>query len=192
MVRWQENGGEIIFIGDYDKILKDKNSLTGKYLSGRMKINIPIHRKPVNKETKFIDIRGARENNLKDINAAIPLNMFTVITGVSGSGKSTLINDILYGGLKKKLEGSYNEKMGDHDHLYGSENIDAVELVDQSAIGKTFEKQSRYIYKGIRCYKRNVCEDFGSRAKKSFGRIFFIQCAGREMRDMRGNGTDKN
>jgi len=132
-----ENGGEVIFAGDYKKILTDKNSLTGKYLSDRMKINIPVHRRTINKETKFIDIRGARENNLKDVNIAVPLSMFVCITGVSGSGKSTLINDILYGGLKKKLEGSYNEKIGDHDHLYGSEHIDAVEMVDQSPIGKT-------------------------------------------------------
>ena len=102
-----EKGGEIIFQGPYEKILKDSKSLTGKFLSGKMKIEVPKVRRPVNKTTKFIKIKGARENNLKDIDVNIPLKMFVSITGVSGSGKSTLINNILFGDLKRKLEGSY-------------------------------------------------------------------------------------
>ncbi len=186
-----ENGGEIIFIGDYEKILKDKNSLTGKYLSGRMKINIPIHRKPVNKETKFIDIRGARENNLKDINAAIPLNMFTVITGVSGSGKSTLINDILYGGLKKKLEGSYNEKIGDHDHLYGSENIDAVELVDQSAIGKTSRSNPVTYIKAFDVIRETFAKTLAAERKNLSAGYFSFNVPGGRCETCEGTGQIK-
>jgi excinuclease ABC subunit A len=132
-----EHGGQKIFQGTYKEVLKDKNSLTGKFLSGAMKIELPIVRRKAGKETAYISIKGARENNLKDINVDIPLNMFTCITGVSGSGKSTLVNDILYGGLKKKLEGSYNEKIGEHDSIEGYRNISAVEIVDQSPIGRT-------------------------------------------------------
>lgn len=186
-----ENGGEIIFIGDYEKILKDKNSLTGKYLSGRMSINIPMHRRPVNKETKFIDIRGARENNLKDVNAAIPLNMFTVITGVSGSGKSTLINDILYGGLKKKLEGSYNEKVGDHDHMYGSENIDAVELVDQSAIGKTSRSNPVTYIKAFDVIRETYAKTLQAERKNLSAGYFSFNVPGGRCETCEGTGQIK-
>lgn len=132
-----EHGGQKIFQGTYKEVLKDKSSLTGKFLSGSMKIELPIVRRKTGKDTSYITIKGARENNLKDINVDIPLNMFTCITGVSGSGKSTLVNDILYGALKKKLEGSYNEKIGEHDSIEGFKNISAVEIVDQSPIGRT-------------------------------------------------------
>ena len=132
-----ENGGELIFKGSYDKILKDKNSITGKYLSGREKIKVPRVRRSVNNNSIFILIKGARENNLKDIDVKIPLNVFTCITGVSGSGKSTLIYDILYGGIKKKLDGFYKTKVGEHDAIEGIKNIDSVEMVNQTPIGKT-------------------------------------------------------
>ncbi|HRE40038.1 MAG TPA: excinuclease ABC subunit UvrA [Ignavibacteria bacterium] len=132
-----ELGGEKIFQGSYKEILKDKNSLTGKYLSGKLSINIPKLRRKITGNTKFISIKGARENNLKDIDVNIPLNMFVCVTGVSGSGKSTLINNILYGGLKKKMEGVYNERIGEYDTIEGINYIDSVEIVDQSPIGKS-------------------------------------------------------
>jgi excinuclease ABC subunit A len=132
-----ENGGKVIFRGSYNKILKHKNSLTGKFLSGREKIDIPESRRQKTDSTKFIKIYGARENNLKNINLSIPLNQFVCITGVSGSGKSTLVQSILYAGVKKKLDGFYSGKLGDFNTIEGFENLDAVELVDQSPIGKT-------------------------------------------------------
>jgi excinuclease ABC subunit A len=132
-----ENGGKLIFQGSYDKILKDNNSLTGKYLNGREKIKVPRLRRLQKKDTKYIMIKGARENNLKDIDIKIPLNFFTCITGVSGSGKSTLIYNILYGGVKKKLDGFYKIKIGEHDAINGIKNIDSVEMVDQTSIGRT-------------------------------------------------------
>lgn len=132
-----EQGGEVIFQGTYKEILTDKNSLTGKYLSGKEKIKVPSDRRKITKDTLFITIKGASENNLKEIDVNIPLNMFACITGVSGSGKSTFVNDILYGALKKKLEGSYSEKIGKFDELIGHKNIDAVEIVDQTPIGRT-------------------------------------------------------
>lgn len=132
-----ENGGEVIFQGRYEDILKNNDSLTGKYLSGRENINIPVTRKNVNDIDKFIVVKGARENNLKDISIKIPLNAFTCITGVSGSGKSTLTESILYPGIKKKLDGYYSEKIGEFDFIDGTEHIDSIETVDQSPIGKS-------------------------------------------------------
>ncbi len=132
-----ENGGKVIFQGSYKQILKHKTSLTGKFLSGKEKIEIPKERRAITDDTKYIKIYGARENNLKNINLAIPLNQFVCITGVSGSGKSTLVESILYAGLKKKIDGFYSGKLGDFNVIEGYENIDSVEMVDQSPIGKT-------------------------------------------------------
>ena len=129
-----EHGGEIIAMGTYDEVIKNKNSLTGKYLSG--KISIPLPAKRNEKKTKSIKIVGASEHNLKNINVEIPLNKFVVITGVSGSGKSTLIHDVLYGGLAKYLLMNPS-KIGKYEDLTGGEFIDEIEIVDQSPIGKS-------------------------------------------------------
>jgi len=131
-----ENGGRIVFQGKYEDLIKDENSLTGKYLSGRLKIPVPKQRRKP-KKGKSITIYGAREHNLKNINVEFPLNLFVCVTGVSGSGKSTLVHDILYAALKKIKEGSYEGKIGKFDKIEGHELIDAVEMVDQSPIGKT-------------------------------------------------------
>jgi excinuclease ABC subunit A len=132
-----EYGGEVVFQGTYEDILKDKNSLTGKYLSGKEKIKIPPTRRKIKSSTKFITIYGARENNLKNIDVHIPINMFTCITGVSGSGKSTLVENILYAGVKKRISGFYQERVGAHSKMDGIEYFHNVEIVDQSPIGKT-------------------------------------------------------
>ncbi len=128
------HGGEIIAMGTFDDIIKSKNSLTGKYLSGKMQIPIPKERNL--KNTKKVSITGAGEHNLKNIDIDIPLNKFVVITGVSGSGKSTLVHDILYGGLAKYL-GKVPPKIGKYKDIKGGEYIDDIEIVDQSPIGKT-------------------------------------------------------
>ncbi len=128
------HGGEIMAMGTYEEILKNRNSLTGKYISGKLEIPIPKKRKT--EGTKSISIKGAKEHNLKNINVEIPLNKFVVITGVSGSGKSTLIHDILYGGLAKYL-GKVPPKIGKYEDIKGGEFIDDIEIVDQSPIGKT-------------------------------------------------------
>jgi excinuclease ABC subunit A len=132
-----ENGGEVIFQGTYDKLLKDSKSLTAKFITGRQKVELISEKRTVDSGTDFLTIKGARENNLKNIEVKIPLKMFTCITGVSGSGKSTLVNSILYGGLKKKLEGFYEDKIGSHDSITGFEGLENVELIDQSHIGKS-------------------------------------------------------
>ncbi len=128
------NGGEIIAQGTYDEVLKNPDSLTGKYLSGKLKIPVPKKRRT--QKTKEVEITGASENNLKNININIPLNKFVVITGVSGSGKSTLIHDILYGGIAKYF-GFAPFKVGKFDDIRGGQFIDDIVIVDQSPIGKT-------------------------------------------------------
>jgi excinuclease ABC subunit A len=127
-------GGEIIFQGTFDEILKDRKSLTGKYLSNELAIETPKKRR---KWKDYIEITGARENNLKNINVKIPLNVMTVVTGVSGSGKTSLIKKILYPAIKKMQDG-YSERTGKFDRLDGDINrISSIELVDQNPIGRS-------------------------------------------------------
>jgi excinuclease ABC subunit A len=127
-------GGEIIFQGTFREILKDQNSLTGKYLAKKLNIPLPTRRR---KWKEFIGIKGARENNLKNINVKIPLNTFTAISGVSGSGKTSLVKKILYPSLKKMFDG-YAERTGKFDLLEGDyDRIGAVEMVDQNPIGRS-------------------------------------------------------
>ena len=128
-------GGEIVFEGNYNELICCNKSLTADYITGKKIIEIPKLRKAWK---NFIEINGARENNLKNINVKIPLNIFTVITGVSGSGKSTLVKKILYPALKKYYGYGYSEKTGSFNKLSGDlSQIKNVELVDQNPIGKS-------------------------------------------------------
>ena len=128
-----EHGGEVVAIGNAEEIMKNKNSLTGAYLSGRIQIPVPeIRRKP----TGFLTIKGARENNLKNIDVKIPLGVMTCITGVSGSGKSSLTNEILYKRLARDLNRARTIP-GKHDDILGIEQLDKVIDIDQSPIGRT-------------------------------------------------------
>ncbi|TJZ59840.1 excinuclease ABC subunit UvrA [Sphingobacterium olei] len=129
------NGGELVFAGDYDQILKDKHSLTGKYLSGELQIPVPKSRR---KWTDTVRIKGARENNLKGIDVDFPLNVFTVVTGVSGSGKTSLVKRILFPALQKAIGNYSGEQTGIFDALEGDfEQIEQVEMVDQNPIGRS-------------------------------------------------------
>lgn len=128
-----EHGGEVIAHGTAKEIMRNKKSITGAYLSGRIKIPVPKERKT---PTGSILIRGARENNLKNIDVEIPLGVMTCITGVSGSGKSSLINEILYKHLAKKLNRARTIP-GKHDGIDGLEQLDKVIDIDQSPIGRT-------------------------------------------------------
>ncbi len=128
------NGGELVACGTLPEIIASPRSITGKYLSGEWKIEIPAERR---KGTgNFITVRGARENNLKNIDVKFPLGVFTCVTGVSGSGKSSLITDILYPALSNRLNGSTMAE-GRYDKIEGLENVDKVIAIDQSPIGRT-------------------------------------------------------
>ena len=129
------HGGNLIFSGTYKEIIKDENSLTGRYLSGREEIAIPSSRR---KWSDFIEIKGARENNLQNVNAKFPLGVLTVVTGVSGSGKTSLVKRIFAPALQKVL-GNYNgEQTGYYDSIDGDyAKIEQIELVDQNPIGRS-------------------------------------------------------
>ena len=129
-----EHGGQIIAAGTVEEVMKVENSITGQYLSGRKFIALPEERRKPGKNC--IEIRGAKENNLHNINVKFPIGLFTVVTGVSGSGKSTLINEILYKGLANQLYRSYH-KVGAHKEIRGIEHIDKIINIDQSPIGRT-------------------------------------------------------
>ncbi len=129
-----EHGGELIFEGTVPQLLKDKKSITGAYLSGKQKIELPEVRRPGN--GKALVIKGARENNLKGIDVSIPLGKFVCLTGVSGSGKSSLLVEVLYKKLAQLLHGAH-EHAGNHAHIDGVEHIDKIINIDQGPIGRT-------------------------------------------------------
>ncbi|WP_353197724.1 excinuclease ABC subunit UvrA [Parapedobacter defluvii] len=129
------NGGRLVFDGTYDQILKEEDSLTGKYLSGKEHIPVPANRR---KWHDAIRVKGARENNLKGMDVRFPLNVFTVVTGVSGSGKTSLIKRILYPALQKAIGNYSGEQTGQYDGIDGDiQRIEQVELVDQNPIGRS-------------------------------------------------------
>lgn len=130
-----EHGGELIAQGSFDDICKAQRSITGKYLSGEKFIELPQKRRKVS-FSKCVQIKGATENNLKNLDVKFPIGVLTCVTGVSGSGKSTLVTEILLKSLKRKIYGS-GEKPGKHKNILGTSNVDKVIEIDQSPIGRT-------------------------------------------------------
>ena len=139
------HGGEVVFAGTPEEIKKSKASITGQYLSGRKKIAVPEKRRSGN--GKFLEVIGARQNNLKNINVKIPLGTFTCVTGVSGSGKSSLVNDIIHNELAGVLNRS-KVVSGDFDKILGTEHLDKVIAIDQSPIGRT-PRSNAATYTGV-------------------------------------------
>lgn len=139
------HGGEIVCAGTVDEIKKCENSLTGQFLSGKKKIEVPEKRRKGN--GKFIEIKGAKQNNLKNIDVKIPLGKLVVVTGVSGSGKSSLINEILYKKLAAELNNA-RKFAGKHDAVLGIENLDKIINIDQSPIGRT-PRSNTATYTGV-------------------------------------------
>ena len=139
------HGGEIICAGTVDEIKKCERSVTGQYLSGKKKIDVPEKRRKGN--GKFLEIKGARQNNLKNVDVKIPLGELVVVTGVSGSGKSSLINEILYKKLAAELNNA-RKFAGKHDEILGIENLDKVIDIDQSPIGRT-PRSNTATYTGV-------------------------------------------
>jgi excinuclease ABC subunit A len=130
-----EHGGKVVVSGSYEELIASTESITGAYLSGRRAIEIPKNRRVIDPKRQLV-IKGAKENNLKDVEVSIPLGAFVAVTGVSGSGKSTLVNDILYSTLANKLNGA-RIVPGRHKTITGIDQLDKVVHVDQSPIGRT-------------------------------------------------------
>ena len=128
-----EHGGEVVACGSVEDLMACPESITGAYLSGRLRIPVPASRR---KPTGFLQVKGARENNLKNIDVEFPLGVFTCVTGVSGSGKSSLVNEILYKALARKLNRA-RTIAGKHESITGTEKLDKVIAIDQSPIGRT-------------------------------------------------------
>ena len=145
------HGGEIVACGNVEEIKKCEKSITGKYLSGKLKIDVPEKRRKAN---GYLEVKGARENNLKNVDVKIPLSVMTCVTGVSGSGKSSLVNQI----ISKQLTHDLNRaraKAGKHDKILGIENLDKVINIDQSPIGRT-PRSNPATYTGIFDYIRDL------------------------------------
>jgi excinuclease ABC subunit A len=163
------HGGYVVATGTPQEVMNNTNSITGDYLSGRKKIEIPSKRRPGN--GKMISLVGCRANNLKNITVNIPLQKLTVITGVSGSGKSTLVNDILYNGLSKKL---YRSKVivGDHDEIIGAEAIDHLINIDQDPIGRT-PRSNPATYTGVFDNIRDIFAETVEAKKRGYSKSRF-------------------
>ena len=172
-----KHGGEIVSEGTPEEIVKDKNSITGMYLSGKEEIAVPKKRR--SGSGKKLEIYGATENNLKNVNATIPLGKFVCITGVSGSGKSTLLNDILAKALSKYFWNSKDEP-GEHKKLLGIDHIDKMINIDQSPIGRT-PRSNPATYTGIFTYVRDLFAETREAKMKGYkaGRFSFNVKGGR-------------
>jgi len=184
-----EFGGEVIYSGSYDGLLKVENSLTGAYLSGRRSIAVPAVRRPVDSE-RVLKVVDARENNLQHIDVEFPLGVFTCVTGVSGSGKSTLVNDILATSLANDLNRA-RQVPGSHKRIEGLEYLDKLVQVDQSPIGRT-PRSNPATYTGVFDKIRNLfaaTPDAKMRGYKA-GRFSFNVKGGR-CEACHGDGTIK-
>jgi excinuclease ABC subunit A len=148
-----KHGGKVVFQGTPKQLLKS-DCLTGKYLSGRLKVEVKKEKEKENKSQKYLEIKGAQEHNLRNIDVKIPLEKFVCVTGVSGSGKSSLVNDILARYLLKKFYRA-KEEPGMHKEILGIENINKVVLVDQSPIGRT-PRSNPATYTGAFSYIRDI------------------------------------
>jgi len=181
------HGGEVVAVGSPEEIKQNPDSLTGKYLSRKLKIDVPKIRK---KSDTFITIKGARQFNLKNIDVKIPLGLFVCVTGVSGSGKSTLINEILYKDLAKKFYRAVDNP-GDHDEILGIENIDKVIIIDQSPIGRS-PRSNPATYTGLFTPIRELFSELPESKRRGFkkGRFSFNVKGGR-CENCRGDGLIK-
>lgn len=184
-----EHGGEIVHSGSFEELLKNTKSITGDYMAGRRSIEVPASRRPVDKKRQ-LTVRGARENNLKNVTVSFPLGVFTAVTGVSGSGKSTLVNDILYTSLANKLNGA-KQVPGRHKSIDGLEHLDKVIHVDQSPIGRT-PRSNPATYTGVFDHIRKLFAETSEAKMRGYtpGRFSFNVKGGR-CEDCSGDGTLK-
>lgn len=183
-----EHGGNVVAQGTAEEIKLVENSVTGQYLSGRKFIPVPKKRREC--DGRYIEIIGAKANNLKNIDVKIPLGVFTVVTGVSGSGKSTLINDILYNALAAKLHGA-RLRPSEHKEIRGLENIDKIINIDQSPIGRT-PRSNPATYTGVFDFIRELFSQTNEAKMRGYkpGRFSFNVKGGR-CEACRGDGMNK-
>lgn len=180
-------GGEIVAAGTAKDIMKCKRSITGAYLSGRKKIPVPEKRRV---PTGWIEVQGARENNLKNINVKFPLGVMTCVTGVSGSGKSSLVNEILYKHLARDLNRA-KEKPGKHDKILGMEQLDKVINIDQSPIGRT-SRSNPATYTGVFDMIRDLFASSKDAKAKGYGKgRFSFNVSGGRCEACKGDGIIK-
>ena len=183
------HGGNIMAQGTAEEIKKVENSITGQYLSGRRKIEVPKTRRKAVK-SKCIEVKGATEHNLKNIDVKFPLGVFTCVTGVSGSGKSTLVNEILYKTVAQKLNGA-NEKPGKCKTVKGIENIDKIINIDQSPIGRTPRSNSA-TYTGVFDEIRNIFAETNEAKLRGYGKgRFSFNVPGGRCESCQGDGVHK-
>ena len=183
-----ENGGYVVAQGTVEEIKKHPKSITGQYLSGRKFIAVPKERRQGN--GNYLTVKGARANNLKNIDVAFPLGVLTVVTGVSGSGKSTLVNDILYNALAAKLHGA-RLHAAEHEAILGLENVDKVINIDQSPIGRT-PRSNPATYTGVFDFIRELFSNSNEAKMRGYkpGRFSFNVKGGR-CEACRGDGMNK-
>ncbi|GAA3639468.1 excinuclease ABC subunit UvrA [Streptomyces chitinivorans] len=184
-----EHGGEVVHSGPLKELLANEASVTGQYLSGRRVIPTPEERRPVDRK-RMLTVRGAKENNLRNIDVSFPLGVFTAVTGVSGSGKSTLVNDILYTHLARELNGAKSVP-GRHVRVEGDENVDKVVHVDQSPIGRT-PRSNPATYTGVFDHVRRLFAETTEAKVRGYlpGRFSFNVKGGR-CENCSGDGTIK-
>ena len=160
------NGGELVAQGTVEDIINCPRSVTGQYLSGKKRIEVPSHRREGN--GSFIEIKGAAENNLKGIDVRIPLGKMVCVTGVSGSGKSSLINEILYKAVAAEMYGS-REKPGRYDEITGLENIDKIIDINQAPIGRT-PRSNPATYTGVFTHIRDLFSQLPEAKLRGYGK----------------------
>ncbi len=172
------HGGEVVHSGTYAELLKNKASITGDFLAGRERIELPRQRRPID-TNRIIKVVGAKENNLKDVDVEFPLGLFTAVTGVSGSGKSSLVNDVLYEVLANALNGAKGVP-GRHTRIEGLDLLDKVIHVDQNPIGRT-PRSNPATYTGVFDHIRKLFSETGESKARGYqqGRFSFNVKGGR-------------
>ena len=184
-----ENGGWIVHSGTLDELRQNKRSLTGQYLSGKRSITVPATRRPRDPQRQ-ITVKGAYENNLKDVTVSFPLSTFIAVTGVSGSGKSTLVNQILYRSLATRLNGA-RLVPGRHRSVTGTDELDKVVHVDQSPIGRT-PRSNPATYTGVWDQIRKLFAEVPEAKLRGYGPgRFSFNVKGGRCESCKGDGTLK-
>jgi excinuclease ABC subunit A len=184
-----EHGGMVVHSGSYEDLLKNTDSYTGDYLSGRRSIETPKKRRPIDKK-RIVTVEGAKANNLRDVTVNFPLGVFTAVTGVSGSGKSSLVNDILYKVLANELNGA-RQIPAKHKRVTGLEHLDKVVHVDQAPIGRT-PRSNPATYTGVFDKIRNLfAETMDAKARGYLPGRFSFNVKGGRCENCSGDGTIK-